>query len=68
MPNKNLNKQGTLLTKTRRLLKGADIAEVAAETGLSFYWLNKIAKGEIKDPSVNKVQRVYEKLSRKKLC
>lgn len=61
--------QGSLHAVTMHLLKQSEksLIEIYAETGISFYWLRKFANGEIKDPSVNRVQELYEHLSGKEL-
>lgn len=58
---------GTLLEKTLMLMKRSQrqktLPEISKDTGLPFYWLRKFASGDISDPSVNKVQILYEYLS-----
>lgn len=61
----------SLMEKTHRLLKESELSipNVHAElrmsgiTSISYYWLRKFSSGQIKDPSVNKVQMLYEFLS-----
>lgn len=54
----------SLYEETVKLLNnGADISQVAANTNLQYDWVNKLKRGDIKDPSVNKVQAVYEHLT-----
>lgn len=48
------------MLETQKLLKDQDLLVVYSETGISFYWLRKFAVGEFKNPSVNRVQRLYE--------
>ena len=57
------------MTRTRELLRGCDkgILGVRDDTQLPFYWLRKFANGEIPNPSVNRVQFLYEYLTRKPL-
>lgn len=61
---------GNLLIKTRALLKKAkvnnELETIAHKTDIPFLWLNKIADDHIDNPSVNRIQRVYEHLSGKK--
>ena len=57
----------TLMIETARLLKGRDLMDIQKATGISFYWLRKFAVGEFKNPSVNRVQCLYEHLSGKPL-
>lgn len=54
----------SLYEETIKLLNnGADISQVALKTNLQYDWVNKLKRGDIKDPSVNKVQAVYEYLT-----
>ena len=55
---------GTLLDKTRAMLATAEQSylDIYKATGLSPNWLSFVATGKIKDPSVNKVQKLYEHL------
>ena len=60
--------QGTLLNKTIQLLhNNRPLEKVSRETGLSLYWLQKLVRSEIPDPSVNKVQKLYEHLAQQEL-
>ncbi len=63
----NCKKQGTLLKTTCKLLKASDLVEVSYKTGIPFYWLKRVADGKTSNPSVNRVQKVYEHLTNKKL-
>lgn len=60
-------KEGTLLIKTRELVKNdtRTLPELATESGIPFYWLQKLST--FKNPSVNRIQYLYEFLSNKKL-
>lgn len=62
---------GSLLRMTLMLMKRPQrqktLPEISVDTGLPFYWLRKFASEEIDDPSVNKVQVLYEYLSGSKL-
>lgn len=54
----------SLYEETIKLLNNcADISQVAVKTNLQYNWVNKLKRGDIKDPSVNKVQAVYEYLT-----
>ena len=60
----------SLMEVTRRLLQESEmsIADVHAElhsTGsdITFYWLRKFSSGNIKDPSVNRVEELYTYLT-----
>lgn len=37
--------------------------KLAEEAGVPYFWLRKFTKGEIPDPGVNRVQRLYETLT-----
>lgn len=56
---------GSLMTETLRLLKERKetLINISDKTEIPFYWLRKFLGGEINDPSVNRVQRLYEYLS-----
>lgn len=65
---------GTLLSVTLKLLKNrpedVSYADISKATGLSIYWiinLNRDGKRIAKSPDVNKVQRLYEYLSKREL-
>lgn len=59
-----------LLAKTRELLKqtSVPVMDIHKETGLSYHWLNqmKYSKHQV-DPSVSKIEKLYEFLSGKQL-
>lgn len=61
--------QGTLHKKTEKLLRddGRSMPEIFKATGVPYYWLVNFAAGSYKNPSVNRVQFLYEKLTGKKL-
>jgi len=61
--------KGSLHRKTLDLLKqsGIPLPEIYKETNLPYYWLKKFRSGEIKEPSVNRVQRLYEFLAGREL-
>lgn len=52
----------SLLTRTRELLKSypGTYFSIYDGTGIQPTWLSALATGRIKNPSVNKVQRLYE--------
>ena len=60
---------GKLMQRTLELLKASDksLLEIYNETGLPFYWLRKFAGGTFQNPSVNRVQFLYEHLTRQPL-
>lgn len=54
----------SLFEETMKLLKPhEDIVAISYHTGLAYDWLVKLKRGSIKDPSVNKIQILYEYLS-----
>lgn len=60
--------QGTLFKETfRRLQLVPNLEEVAKNTNISYFWLVKFKNGHIKDPSVNRIQILFEYLSNNKL-
>ncbi len=65
----NHTQPGTLCARTRELLHncGKSLVDVHKSSGLPFYWLRKFSSGEIKEPSANRVQRLYEHLAGRKL-
>lgn len=65
-------KTDSLLNHTRELLRrrtqeGTSLLRIAAQSHLPFYWLRKLHAGTVKDPSVNRVQKLYEHLTQSKL-
>lgn len=42
--------------------------EIYSSTGLTPSWLTQLSTGKIKDPSVNKIQRLYEHLAETELA
>ena len=61
------NETGSLMEKTIELLRGRDLLQVYRETNISYYWLRKFLAGRFTNPSVNRVQRLYEYLSGNKI-
>jgi hypothetical protein len=61
---------GSLIKRTRELLKSdkRKLHEIYRDTGIPFHWLRKFSADEIPNPSVNRVQYLYEKLSGKKIA
>ena len=61
--------EGALMTRTKELVNesGLTLPEIYTVTGISFYWLKKFMSGEISNPSVNRVQFLYEFLTNKKI-
>jgi len=68
--NKNeFDKPGSLMQKTITLIREdqRSLLELYSETGIPFYWLRKFVNNEFKNPSVNRVQYLYEFLSNSKI-
>lgn len=59
----------TLFEKTVQLLKETNKTQkqIAEETGLGYWWITTLSQGKVRDASVNKIQKLYEHLSGKKL-
>lgn len=57
----------TLLAKVREMLREQDLMLLYAETRISFGWLQRVKLGRIKDPSVNRIQWLYEYLTKKQI-
>lgn len=55
----------SLHQRTLDLMMASDktVPEIYRDTGIPFYWLRKFRTREIQQPSVNRVQRLYEYLS-----
>lgn len=68
-PKHKIDDCGTLLTATLRLVHsdGRNLPDMAVDTKVPFYWLRKFSSGNVKSPSVNRIQHLYEELSGKKL-
>ena len=60
---------GTLMKTTYDLLRQDErtLLEIYEATGIPFYWLRKFYQNEFRNPSVNRVQYLYEHLTGKKL-
>lgn len=60
---------GSLMTETLRLLKDRNqtLPTIMVATGIPFYWLRKFSAGQIRQPSVNRIQKLYEYLSGRQL-
>ena len=59
----------TLMTHTRALLRESDksLAQISHElnakgSNISYYWLRKFSSNVFKDPSVNRIEELYEHL------
>jgi hypothetical protein len=58
-----------LMQRTATMLKADERStfDIAKESKLPFYWLRKFRSGAMKNPSVNRVQKLYEHLTGRKL-
>lgn len=52
-----------LETTVHLLRERGGYREVAEATGLGYDWINKLVQGQIKDPGVNKIERLHRYLS-----
>jgi len=66
----NDSAEGTLLKRVRELIAASEQThmQICVSTGLQVNWLSGIATGRIRDPSVNRVQKLYEYLTGTKLA
>ena len=61
----------SLMRRTRQLLRESERSlpqifadlQIAGVQDISYYWLRKFSSGGVDDPSVNKVQVLYEHLT-----
>lgn len=60
----------SLYNNTRHLIKEdkRPLKMISQATGVPFYWLKKFSAGEIPNPAVNRIQYLYEFLSKCKIC
>ena len=67
------NQYGSLMATTLSLLdialkdRGMTLIGIFKETDIPYYWLKKFSAGDFANPSVNRVQALYEFLSGEKL-
>ena len=62
------DKPQTLMLKTAQLLESRDITQIHRDTGIPYHWLTKFVRGGFTNPSVNRVQYLYEHLTGVALC
>lgn len=69
MKQEQFDNPGSLMQQTRELVKASELGllGIYKSSGLPFYWLRKFASGEFRNPSVNRVQFLYEHLTGKSL-
>lgn len=66
---KDFDLPNTLMLATIELLKQdkRGLLQIHAHTAIPYYWLKKFSAGEFINPSVNRVQFLYESLTNKPL-
>jgi hypothetical protein len=69
-PQRKIVMRGSLHRRTLELLKASPLStfDVATATGLTYSWVAAFAADLMADPSVNKVQALYEFLTKSKLA
>jgi predicted transcriptional regulator len=69
MPTKAADAECSLLRSVRKMLaaRSQSYLDIYSATGLHPSWVEKIKRGRVKDPSVNRVQRLYEYLTQQQL-
>lgn len=70
MTDEVFDKPLSLMATVQGLLKpkrDRDLVTIMRETKIPYFWLRKFAAGEFKNPSVNRVQFLYEHLTNTKL-
>jgi len=65
----DFDKEQSLMQASRKLLGDheLDFVGVTLATGIPYHWLSKFSAGEFKNPSVNRVQCLYEFLTGTKI-
>ncbi len=60
---------GALMAKVQALLKADErpLLKVFEDTKIPYYWLRTFASGGYKNPSVNRIEKLYEYLAGKHL-
>lgn len=62
--------EGTLMTATKQLIKNrgeVTLLKIYDDLGIPPGWVQKLMDGTFRNPSVNRIQALYEYLSGKKL-
>ena len=69
MPLQEYDRPQSLYISTRQMIKDdkRPLNMLAQATNIPFYWLKKFSAGEIPNPAVNRVQYLFEFLSKSKL-
>jgi hypothetical protein len=65
----NSDDVGSLHRRTLELVNtcGLNVPELFRQTGIPFYWIRKFMQGDVTNPPVDRVQKLYELLSGKTL-
>jgi len=65
----NCDKPSSLIIKTKELLTNdaRSLLEIHRASGIPFYWLQKFSSKHFDNPSVNRVQYLYEFLTNSQL-
>lgn len=64
---KTIEKPGRLLSATLKAARKVKLDDLTRATGFPSSWLRKLLAGTIKNPSVNRVEKVYEAVTKKRL-
>lgn len=69
MKTEKFDQPGSLMSRTIELAKADQrtALQLCIETKIPFYWMKKFLAGEFLNPSVNRVQYLYEHLTGSKL-
>ncbi len=65
--NKKYDAPQSLMKETHNLLKGEDLLKLHRQTDIPYHWLLHFYAGSIVNPSVNRIQYLWEKLTKTKL-
>lgn len=67
MTKKNYDQPSSLMLEAIDLVKQIGVQEASFKTQLPFLWLQRFIKMGYKNPSVNRVQHIYETLTGTKI-
>lgn len=59
--------QLSLMTRTHTLVRDRDLLAIHRQTNIPYHWLCRFSAGKIRNPSVNRIQYLYEQLTGKNL-
>ena len=65
--NKDYDQPGPLMIETIKLIKETGLEKVAFVTLVPFGWIQKLCSGTFKNPSVNRIEHIYQVLSGSKI-